>query len=133
MLIECLIAFACGSALLVLPVAFDPETAANPAQAKVLPIVATAAERVRLYSLGLLVGLGVCLGFLARSPALLLSLCAVLAFPLWSIADLASGRSHRWLVLEWIIYGLYVLLPLIGIGSARAARKYVTSDTEPGP
>lgn len=134
MLAECLIAFACGSALLVLPVALDPATAAHPGQSKVLPMVASAAEGgVKLYSLGLLVGLGVCLGFLARSPALLLSLCAVLVFPIWSIADLASGRGHRWLVLEWLIYGLYLVLPLIGIASARAARKYLTSETEPGP
>jgi hypothetical protein len=124
-----MIAFACGSALLILPVAFDPETASQPVQANILPVVAAAAERVKLFSLGLLIVLGVGLGALAQGPALLLSLCAILAFPIWSIADLASGASHKWLLLEWFVYGLYVLLPLIGIGSARTAKKYVTSIT----
>jgi hypothetical protein len=126
---ECLIAFACGAIVLILPVALDPETAAHPIQAQVLPVVATAVERVKLYSLGLLVVLGVALGVFAKGSALLLSLCAVLAFPLWSVADIASGRDHNLLPLEWAVYAFYVFLPLVGISGGRAAKRYVASGT----
>ena len=126
---ECFIAFACGSTVLILPVALDPETAAHPIQAEILPVVATAVERVKLYSLGLLIVLGIALGVCARAPALLLSVSAVLAFPLWSIADIASGRDHNLPPLEWMVYVFYVLLPLIGITGGRAAKQYAASGT----
>jgi hypothetical protein len=125
--LECLIAFCCGAAVLIVPVALAPETFAHPYPAKLLPLVATAAKRVEPYSFALLVVLGLALGYFTRTSAMLLAVCSVLLFPLWSTVDVFLGGDHNLLPFEWLAYAFYALLSLAGIAAARIAKRYVAS------
>ena len=125
--LECLIAFVCGAIILIVPVALAPDTFSHPEPAKFLPLVATAVERIEPYSLGLLFLLGLVLGYFARSSALVLAVCIVLIFPLWSVADIFLGGDHNLLPFEWLFYAFYALLPLAGIATIRVARRALAS------
>ena len=125
--LECLIAFCCGAAVLIVPVALAPETFTHPYPAKILPLVATAVERVEPYSFALLVVLGLALGYFTRTSGTLLAICSVLLFPLWSIVDMFLGGDHNLLPFEWLAYASYALLSLAGIAAARIAKRYVAS------
>jgi hypothetical protein len=127
-LIEYLLAFLGGAAILVLPVALDPDHARYPAA--FVPVVRDAVEGIQLYSLGLLVVFGAALGIYAKSSANLLAMFSVSIFPLWSIIDIASGGDgHNLLPFEWAFYAIYTLFPLIGIISARFTRRRLAAST----
>lgn len=123
--LECLAAFALGAAVLVIPAAF--ETTLYPA--KFLPLIATAVERVSFVTLTVLFVLGAALGIAFRAPAVLLAVCAVLIFPLWSIADIAHGGDHNLLPFEWLVYAFDIVLVLGGILLARFTKQHVATDT----
>jgi len=125
--LECLVAFCCGAAVLIVPVALAPETFAHPYPAKILPLLATAAKRIEPYSFALLVVLGLALGYFTRASGTLLATCSVLLFPLWSIVDMFLGGDHNLLPFEWLAYAFYALLSLVGIATARLAKRYVAS------
>ncbi len=126
--LECLIAFCCGAAVLIVPVALAPETFTHPYPAKIFPLVATAAKRVESYSFALLLVLGLALGYFTRTSGTLLAVCSVLLFPFWSIVDMFLGGDHNLLPFEWLAYAFYALLSLAGIATARIAKRYVASD-----
>lgn len=118
MLIEYLLAFLCGAAILILPVVLDPDHVKYPAT--FLPGISDAVEGLNLYSLGLLMLFGALLGIYAKSSAILLAICTVSVFPIWSIIDIASGGDgHNLLPFEWAFYAFYSVFPLVGISSAR--------------
>jgi len=127
-LIEYLLAFLGGAAILVLPVALDPDHVRYPAA--FLPVVRNVVEGLQLYSLDLLVVFGALLGIYAKSSAVLLGICSVSIFPLWSIIDIASGGDgHNLLPFEWAFYAVYTVFPIIGIASARFTKRRFTTGT----
>ena len=110
-----------GCAALVLPVYLDPNV--PEVSAKFLPIVAAAAEHMKLYSLGLLGLSGFGLGLLTRTPVLLLGFATILVLPIWSAIDMAKGGSHNLLGLEWWLYVSYGLYGVLGAFIGRMCRR----------
>jgi hypothetical protein len=125
-IIESAATFAAGTAILLLPVLSAPRHARYPAA--FLPAVRDAVEGIRPISFLLLLFLGLVLGVAARASALLLAAAAVAVFPIWSVVDAAlGGQSHNLLPLEWLFYGLYAVIVLIGLAIGRGARTVFAS------
>jgi hypothetical protein len=79
-----------------------------------LPFVRDAVEGMRPYSLALLFGIGVIFGLLGRAPVWLTGPATMVAFPAWSIVDMALGGDHNLFPIEWFIYGVFSLFGLAG-------------------
>jgi hypothetical protein len=76
---EVFLAAVAGMAVIVLPVAADPLHTHY--SAAFLPFMRDAVEGMKLYSLGLLVGVGLLLGFFGRGSVLLTGPATMLLFP----------------------------------------------------
>src|SRR2546422_6987176 len=101
---------------MVLPVYFDPRIMPRPAA--FLPIMATTVESMKLYSYALLFLVGFGIKFLGTAPFWLIGLSTIVAFPLWSILDMALGSSHNLWPLEWMFYGFDSMFGVIGAALA---------------
>jgi peptidoglycan/LPS O-acetylase OafA/YrhL len=115
--LEVVVAAAAGLCAVVVPVILDPGTTHY--SAAVLPVMRDAVEGMHLYSLALLVGIGILLGPFGKAPVWLTGPATMAAFPVWSVIDMAMGQDHNLFPIEWFLYGL---VSLCGLAGALAAR-----------
>jgi len=115
-----LIAALIGCAIMVVPVALDSEVRRY--EAEIFPIMRTAVEGMKIYSIPVLGLFGIFLGFAFHKPAWLLGLTTMAAFPVWSLIDAILGGSHNLLPIEWIIYFLTALVAVVGAVIGRFLR-----------
>ena len=118
---EILLAAAAGFCAYVLPVALDPAT--QHYEAAFLPFVRDAVEGMKDYTLGLLFGIGFLFGLLGRASVWLTGPATMVAFPAWSLLDMALGNDHNLFPIEWFIYGVFSLCGLAGGIIGRRARQ----------
>ena len=121
------VAFLAGSAILVLPVLLDPSH--SPLTHALVPFVRRAIEGLSIYSLPLLLALGVLLGVFAKAHTLLLAVSATALFPLYSLADLAirGTEGQDALPWDWGSFAFIATFPLVGISVARFVRRKLVS------
>lgn len=129
--LELSVAFLAGSAILVLPVLLDPWHSPLSHSHALVPFVRESIERLSIYSLPLLIVLGVLLGVFATAHTLLLALSATALFPLYSLADLAirGTEGQDALPWDWGSFAFIATFPLVGISAARFARRKLVSRT----
>lgn len=126
-IVELLVMALLGGMVMVIPVVMDPSSIRY--DAKFLPLIRTAVEGFKFYSLGLIFILGVMAGILCKSPAWLLGLSTITIFPLWSLTDMAMGASHYLLAVEWAVYLFVGLCGVAGVVAGRIFRGYYRSRT----
>lgn len=123
--VEVVLAATAGMAAVVLPVVADPLHPHYPAA--FLVFIADAVEGMKLYSLGLLVVVGLLLGLFGRGPVLLLGPATMLLFPIWSAADMLAGSTgHNLWPIEWFFYGIESLFGLLGAGIGRGVKRMIS-------
>lgn len=123
--LEVLLAAVGGVAALLVPVLLDPH--ARQHEAAFLPVMGNAVEGMHPSSLALLFLVGMLLGWVAKAPALLIGPATMLAFPVWSILDMAAGGDHNLFPIEWSLYVVFSMFGLAGVAAARVVRKWAAA------
>ena len=122
-LLEVFLAASFGLAVVVIPVALDPN--ARQYEAAFLPIIRNGIEGMKIYSLLLLIVVGAIFGYFGQAPVWLVGTATMAFFPIWSLVDMLMGGSHNMFPFEWLFYGLFSIFGVIGVGIGRSIKKKV--------
>ena len=127
--VDVVVAATLGLAVIVIPVALDPD--ARQYDAAFLPIVRTAVEGMKLWSLLFLSVIGFVVAWIGRSPIWVVGEATVAGLFVYSIIDMGLGGDHNLLPIEWLIYAILGLPGMFGAGMARGSRWLVTRFRRP--
>ncbi|MFN0205646.1 MAG: hypothetical protein ACKVS6_04955 [Planctomycetota bacterium] len=120
-LIEMFLAACLGMAVVIIPVALDPNS--KKYDAAFLPWIRNGVEGAKPISYLLLVIVGAIFGYFGRGHFGFVGMATMALFPIWSCLDMFMGNDHNLFPIEWIFYGIQSLLGMLGAGIGRFIAK----------